>query len=243
MSADSGDAPSAPAKSEVRWLPLESNPDVMNSFLYNLGLSQQWAVTDVFGLEPELLAMVPQPVTAVLLLYPLTETAQTASANQDNKIKAEGQTQSPKVYFMRQTIGNACGTVALMHALANNQETLKLGSGPLAEFFSQTSSQTPEERASALERFQQLEAAHEAAGHEGQTAAPSRDELQDKHFIAFVHVDGHLYELDGRRPSPVNHGPSSADSLLADAAKVVKSFMQRDPAEVNFSVLALASSQ
>ena len=48
---------------------------------------------------------------------------------------------------------------------------------------------------------------------------------------------------DGRRPAPVNHGPSSADNFLSDAASVVKTFMQRDPTEVNFSMLALASSQ
>ena len=168
MSNESGDGA---GKAELRWLPLESNPEVMNSFLYNLGLSDKWAVTDVFGMEPELLAMVPQPVVAVLLLFPLTETvrisswrsggisrsqlfpfiglvraayelrciflvmcttceclavcrlqAQTASANEDNKIKAEGQVVSPKLYFMRQTISNACGTVALMHSLANNRE-------------------------------------------------------------------------------------------------------------------------
>ena len=72
MSSNSGDA--GGDKGELRWLPLESNPEVMNSFLYNLGLSAKWAVTDVFGMEPELLAMVPQPVAAVMLLYPLTET-------------------------------------------------------------------------------------------------------------------------------------------------------------------------
>ncbi|KAF0297357.1 Ubiquitin carboxyl-terminal hydrolase isozyme L3 [Amphibalanus amphitrite] len=241
MSDESGDT--GAGKAETRWLPLESNPEVMNSFLYNLGLSAKWAVTDVFGMEPELLAMVPQPVAAVLLLYPLTEVAQTAAANEDNKIKAEGQVMSPKLYFMRQTISNACGTVALMHALANNQEALELSSGPLAEFFSQTAGQTPEERAVSLEKFQQLEAAHEAASHEGQTETPSRDDKLDKHFISFVQVDGHLYELDGRRPAPVNHGPSSPETFLSDAANVVKAFMQRDPTEVNFSMLALASSQ
>ena len=37
------------------------------------------------------------------------------------------------VYFMKQTISNACGTIGLLHALANNLETLKLG--PLTKGF------------------------------------------------------------------------------------------------------------
>ena len=40
------------------------------------------------------------------------------------------------------------------------------------------------------------------------------------HFIAFVPCDGFLYELDGRKSGPVNHGPTSADTVLQDAVKV-----------------------
>ena len=32
----------------------------------------------------------------------------------------EGQKISSSVYFIKQTIGNACGTIALIHAVANN---------------------------------------------------------------------------------------------------------------------------
>ncbi len=31
---------------------------------------------------------------------------------------------STSVYFMKQTIGNACGTVGLLHALGNNIDSL-----------------------------------------------------------------------------------------------------------------------
>lgn len=34
---------------------------------------------------------------------------------------------SPNVYFMKQTIGNACGTVAIIHSIANNTDVLELG--------------------------------------------------------------------------------------------------------------------
>ena len=38
---------------------------------------------------------------------------------------------SDKVFYMKQTISNACGTVALMHSVANNTDTIKLKDGAL----------------------------------------------------------------------------------------------------------------
>ena len=31
------------------------------------------------------------------------------------------------MYFMKQTIGNACGTVAMIHSIANNTDVLQFG--------------------------------------------------------------------------------------------------------------------
>lgn len=56
------------------------------------------------------------------------------------------------------------------------------------------------------------------------------------------HVDGHLYELDGRKAFPINHGPSTADTVLEDATAVVKKFMERDPEELRFTIIALAAT-
>ena len=62
----------------------------------------------------------------------------------------------------------------------------------------------------------------------------------DTHFICFTEVGGCLYELDGRKAFPINHGSSSPETMLADACKVVKGFMERDPEEQRFTIVALA---
>lgn len=34
------------------------------------------------------------------------------------------------------------------------------------------------------------------------------------HFVAFVHKGGYLYELDGRKEFPINHGETDPEKLL-----------------------------
>uniref|UniRef100_A0A8C9UN85 Ubiquitin carboxyl-terminal hydrolase n=1 Tax=Spermophilus dauricus TaxID=99837 RepID=A0A8C9UN85_SPEDA len=136
----------------------------------------------------------------------------------------KGQEVSPKVYFMKQTIGNSCGTIGLIHAVANNQDKLEFEDGSvLKQFLSETEKMSPEDRAKCFEK----------------------NEVDDKvnfHFILFNNVDGHLYELDGRMPFPVNHGTSSEGSLLQDAAKVCREFTEREQGEVRFSAVALCKA-
>lgn len=48
---------------------------------------------------------------------------------------------------------------------------------------------------------------------------------------------------DGRKPIPINHGPTTPETLLNDAARVCKEYMERDPAEVRFTAVALTANE
>lgn len=211
---------------------MESNPDVMNKYMFNLGLPSCWQFTDVYGFDPELLAMVQKPVVAVSLLYPLTDktdTKEIGKPNADNDL-----------YFVKQTIGNACGTMCLIHAVLNNLDSIELDSAKhLVKFHEATKGMSPTERANHLENDSEFGVAHEESALEGQTQTPGKDEEVRNHFVAFVHHKGGLYELDGRKDAPIYHGATTPETLLEDTAVVVKKFMERDPEELNFTVVAL----
>ncbi|BHF62862.1 Ubiquitin carboxyl-terminal hydrolase isozyme L3 [Sparganum proliferum] len=92
----------------------------------------------------------------------------------------------------------------------------------LNNYIKQTQSLSPAGRGERLEQEQELSTMHEECALEGQTE---------------------LIELDGRRDGPVCHGTTSAGSLLEDACNVVKKFMERDPENLHFSLIALTELQ
>ncbi|KAL2747730.1 ubiquitin carboxyl-terminal hydrolase [Vespula maculifrons] len=207
----------------MAWIPLESNPEVMTKFLHKLGVPEQWNMIDIYGLEPDLLAVVPRPVLAVILLYP--ESVKTEVQNKEDeetKSKDNGKDRPDGVYHMKQIISNACGTVALIHSVANNMEEINLKEGFLKSFLDDSKDLSFAER--------------------GELLAPEEDTPVYYHFVAFVQKNGTLYELDGRKLAPVDHGPTTRETLLEDSVRVCKEYMARDPSEMRFTVVALAAS-
>lgn len=224
-----------------RWIPLEANPDVMNQFIWGLGVPEgDVQFCDVYGLDDELLAMVPQPVLAVLFLYPLTSLDEEEKEESSGSATstAGGKELSKKVYFTKQTVGNACGTVGVIHAIGNATSQIKLVEGSYFEkFYKQTADMDPVQRATFLEEDDEMEDAHSVAASAGDTDA---NVDVNEHFVCFSCVDGELYELDGRKSQPTSHGPSSPETLLQDAAKVIKARIAENPNSMNFNVMALS---
>jgi len=234
------------------WLPLESNPEVLNPFCRRLGVPENFGFADVFGLDEELLMMVPQPCLALCLLYPSTNISKPRRQDLREKAKAaSGPTRPDEVYFLQQhdAIGNACGTIATVHAATNAARSgafALVEDSPLANFLARTEGLSVQERGWELGKETSLQELSDQTAAAGETQGAGTDDAQDQHFICFTHINGSLYELDGRTfddegvAFPVNHGPTTPETFLSDAARIIREdFMARDPESVNFNVTAL----
>ncbi|KAH0535555.1 ubiquitin carboxyl-terminal hydrolase-like [Cotesia glomerata] len=225
-------------------VPLESNPEVMSKFIHQIGVPSKWILHDVYGLDQELLQMVPRPALALILLYPESEKAQAYNAELEAKIKEEGLEAPKNVFHMQQCVPNACGTVALIHAIINNLDKIELEDGILKNFYEEAKDLSFADRGKLLmNTASEIIDAHEQLAQEGQTAAPQENAPVYHHFVAFVAKDGSLWELDGRKSIPINHGPATEETMLENAANVCGQYMERDPEEVRFTMIALVANE
>lgn len=163
-----------------RWLPLESNPDVLNSFAKGLGFdTSTYAFCDIYGLDevqlfsgnlasasprcrsfsvfqyacrsylqwcPSLSLLCyfcfqsqinqrrpEKPVRnhATCILHVLLKDfiicdVRHADA-EDKELRSQDPSVPKDIFYMKQTIGNACGTIGLLHSIGNSQERIQLG--------------------------------------------------------------------------------------------------------------------
>lgn len=214
-----------------RWLHLESNPEVMTNFLVDIGMSAEWSVVDLIGIDEDVLGFVPQPVAAIIFLYP--------SSVHDSA--EEGDTSlNDSVYFMKQVIRNACGTIALLHGVGNNLDKIQLrDDSPLKKFFESVDSLGPLDKGIELSKNEEIRKSHEFHALQGQTSTPNLDEKVDNHFVALVERNGRLYRCNGSKEGPVDHGPSSQETFLYDAAAVCRQFIDKHPDCHTYSALAI----
>ena len=222
-----------------RWIPLESNPEVLTRFSRELGLPSTYGLSEV--LSPDLLDIVPTPRLAVIFLFPTTLPPGEPDTQHSRNSNVDKQAAVKSPFFMKQFIANACGTIALLHAFCNNKDVLNITKGTFVDkYYDEAKDMNPEEKGKLLENSEELDKVQDGFARQGQTSVPNRDDNVDMHFVCFVHFDGWLYELDGRKERPTRYGKCTKDTLLEESFKVIQdSYMKKNPKEARFNVLAL----
>ncbi|CAI4043978.1 ubiquitin-specific protease YUH1 SKDI_10G2990 [Saccharomyces kudriavzevii IFO 1802] len=232
------------SKDEHAVIPIESNPVVFTEFAHKLGLKKEWAFFDIYSLrEIELLAFLPRPVKAIVLLFPI---------NENGKVSAIQQAPKPKdsdVLWFKQSIKNACGLYAILHSLSNNQSLLEPGSDLTNFLKSQSKNITPKnmfDDTTADQFVLNVVKENTQTFSTGQSEAPEATADINLHYITYVEENGEIFELDGRNlGGPLCLGksdPSGTDLVEQDLIRQrVASYMENANEEdvLNFAMLGL----
>ncbi|GAB7356657.1 hypothetical protein MBLNU459_g7374t1 [Dothideomycetes sp. NU459] len=251
--AEPAHPPQPGSSKQKRFIPLENNPEVMSALLHKLGLSDRLTFHDVYSIDdPDLLAFVPRPAYALLLVFPVSDTFEKFRSEEDShKQEYQGSGPDEEVVWYKQTITNACGLMGLLHAVSNGQaRTFITPDSSLANLIQDAIPLMPLDRADLVYESQALESAHQSAAVGGDTAAPPIEDNVDLHYVCFVKSQKNdLWEMDGGRKGPLNRGQLSPDEDVLSGRALdigVRSFLKREAeaggGDLRFSLIALSES-
>ncbi|KAI1337645.1 ubiquitin C-terminal hydrolase L3 [Xylariaceae sp. FL0016] len=234
------------SKEKKYWIPLESNPELFTELIHNLGVSKEIAFHDVLSLnEPELLALVPRPALALVLVVPCNGNYTERIVEEERDVPAHDRWgDKEEVMFYTQTIGNACGWFAILHALSNGDARSYIGTGThMAKIVEFCENLTQKERIAALEQDADLATKYKAVSVRGDSAPPEPEIEADYAYMCFVksNKNGHLYQLEGCRKGPIDLGPlGPGEDVLSDAPlRIIKDFGKLESGDIGFNLMAL----
>ncbi|KAK7676120.1 hypothetical protein QCA50_020933 [Cerrena zonata] len=178
-------------------IPLESNPEIFNGLSEKLGLSPVLQFQDVYSItEPELLAFLPQPIYALIMLFPITGGNEKYRIEQDQGLADSSHNDFREIKWFKQTMGNA-------YFIIDNSILNKT-------FLSQLDADlTTEQIENLIETLESNINLDENFGNQGQTEAPNADSDIDLHFITFI-KDTYSRHIQDFSPRPLVVLPSTA---------------------------------
>ncbi|KAI0823329.1 ubiquitin-specific protease [Trametes gibbosa] len=217
------------------WQLTESDPGVFTELLKTLGVPL--VVDDLYSLDSETLSQL-QPLHALIFLFKwVTNESGTASTSGQYDPDFPG-------FFAHQVVNNACATLAVMNAIGNIPG---LQMGPqLAELLSFTAGMDPQTSGMAITSADWLREAHNALSPPSAISLEGLDLPKTSedayHFIVYLPYAGAVYELDGLKQAPVNHGAfaDSGEGWVSKAREVIQARIGTYPAgALEFSLLAV----
>ncbi|KAL2869719.1 uncharacterized protein BJX67DRAFT_320345 [Aspergillus lucknowensis] len=214
----------APPQAEIidgvkTFIPLENNPDVLKLLCENLQISRDLQFHDIISTSPEFLQECSfRPCHALILLadQPIYQAAR--SAVQLTIPEYEGLGPNEPIIWTKQTIGHACGLMALLHVVFNLEGGRYAPPGTAIDTIRQQAIPLgPTERAQLLYDSRFLEEAHMDAASRGSSNVPSPRDDNHHHFLAFVQKDRKVWELNGGMNGPLSRGVlGEGEDLLSE---------------------------
>ena len=124
-----------------------------------------------------------------------------------------------------------------------NRPEIELGE-ELSTFKEFTSVLPPEMRGEALSNSDHIRTTHNHfASFDPFETAPGEEPPESKkkaahHYVAYVVIQGNLYQIDGLKPVPINHGPCTDQSFPEKVVQIIQARIALfDPSQLDFALM------
>ncbi|KAH8348788.1 hypothetical protein KR084_011155 [Drosophila pseudotakahashii] len=193
------------------WLELESDPGLFTLLLKDFGCHDV-QVEEVYDLQKP----IESPYGFIFLFRWIEERrARRKIVETTAEIFVKDEEAISSIFFAQQVVPNSCATHALLSVLLNcNENNLQLGD-TLSRLKTHTKGMSPENKGLAIGNTPELACAHNSHAmpqarrrleRTGAGVSSCRFTGEAFHFVSFVPINGQLFELDGLKPYPMNHG-------------------------------------
>ncbi|XP_018574403.1 ubiquitin carboxyl-terminal hydrolase calypso [Anoplophora glabripennis] len=191
------------------WLELESDPGLFSLLLEDFGVKGV-QVEEIYDLNKPL----DSPVYGFIFLFRWVEERRSRrKVVEQNETFVKDEDIVNNIFFAQQMVPNSCATHALISILLNCP-TIHLGE-TLTRLKAHTQGMSPDNKGWAIGNTPELACAHNSHAmpqakrrlEKGSGVSTGRFTGEAFHFVSFVPIGGRLFELDGLKPYPIDHGP------------------------------------
>lgn len=217
----------------MEWTTIESDPGVFTELCATVGVKDV-AFEELYALDADELRRI-EPIYGLIFLFKYRgdDIAQASSVDAD----------PPKeLFFARQVIQNACATQAVLSVLLNAEDRVELGT-ELQNFLEFSRDLDPEMKGTVISNSDVIRNAHNAFARPEPIMMQSRPAREDDdvfHFVAYVPRGGKVYELDGLKQGPINHGEYLDGNWLDVAVPAIqKRISAYSSNEIKFNLMAV----
>ncbi|KAM9324113.1 ubiquitin carboxyl-terminal hydrolase BAP1 [Gastrophryne carolinensis] len=205
------------------WLELESDPGLFTLLVEDFGVKGV-QVEEIYDLQSKC----PGPVYGFIFLFKWIEERRSrrkvSTLLDDTSVMEEDVVNN--MFFAHQLIPNSCATHALLSVLLNCSG---VHLGPtLSRIKDFTKGFSPESKGYAIGNAPELAKAHNSHARPEPRHLPEKQNgisavrtMEAFHFVSYVPIKGRLFELDGLKVYPIDHGPWAEDEEWTDKARRV----------------------